>query len=674
MLPFPEDPFEQELLGTPRLPVDTLMPPDLMATNPEPAPPPLTEVPLELPETPVEVTDNPIELNEEDLNRMLMAVRSALDAARSARSEIDPKIRKLKQFIRLSGKRSVKTADGGEPYEGVPNVLTPLTAARVDAVRANVERTFFHTRPFFSAVPETPGAQRSARTWEAVMENSLRRSESHAEIKKAIHQAVELHVGVMAFEISADTGGIPAMRAVDIENFYIYPTATSSIRMSGATFEKLHVPNWKLREYGARGFFDAEAVERVTTQGGESSQTPAQEQIGIRDGTTTKEDWGLSTLWLTWIRWEGGLWRVYWSDTFNVIFRVERNFLPIDQPPYENLNSILEIDSFYSLPLAAMVQSYQDIIDSVYNSILAQAQFAIAPPIVSRDPMLLNDIASKGWAPGMTYQASLMLDDNNFRQIDTRTNVASQELLGITSNFAEAALPSVPNVPPGGRKTRYEVSVFAEASADRMAVLVSNISMGLRRLANTYWELLRYYYIDRIRPVYADVANIRRPSEVMLIGPEGVEIPMPDAVATEERNIGVAQYLMTQGIPPQIAFQIPLMLPPEMDKLIIHSAYRDDMHWQPSGGETLPERINRQQALQMVMASASFIPAARKDRGLWHLLQKMYENSGIADWIDILGPPPDTFDDIAIQQAIAIFGNTVNNAAMSRLFTGQGEE
>jgi hypothetical protein len=106
-----------------------------------------------------------------------------------------------------------------------------------------------------------------------------------------------------------------------------------------------------------------------------------------------------------------------------------------------------------------------------------------------------------------------------------------------------------------------------------------------------------------------------------------------------------------------MAVQLTQYLGPKTDKLIVHSADRDDISWEITGGETMPEQMKRQEDTQAVIQTLSLVTSMNPTRAplaIYNAMKRFYVARGIQDYADILGQaPPEQVDEATAARVMA---------------------
>lgn len=606
---------------------------------------------------PISESSRAIQLKDDERQALRFQMQQMFDVAKTARKKVDDELPALRQFSELQYDRKPLYTDG-------PNVVTPIIAKRNSGMKALLRQTIMR-KPLFRAASNSGQGYDAVTAYETALDHELRSGDSADQIALAIDDAVDTHAAFLRLDVlyasredgsSAQVGEDYSIRVrqVPIEDFYCYPTNTMDFRHL-STFERRRYQYWELLEQAEAGYFDSEAVKRLR---GSISAKPSigQKLVGLDDGQAAAiVDWQPVTIISSWIRRGRELWHVVWHEDTNEILRAEPNYLPMDEPPYISLVANPKPRSALGIPPSKLLRAYQDTMDAAFNAVLAEYEFSSSPPIIIYDQQLWDEMNNKGWSPGTRFQASRRLGEKPFDVFNIPLNPASIQLMSLVEELAEDAVPSTPGLPSGGRKTKFESMAWVGANNARLGVLIENITRGLDRLAVKMWKLYRHYKVGDITPVFKfdSSGGSGGVSGIMFLGKRGMILDVPSTENTQQRAEAYAHIARQFGLPPEIGLMISNTEPPETEKLVVHSVWRNDIYWETNGGQTEPERVARMQSLQYLTQPfiIQLIALARKDRGVWNLMAKEMETAGVLDYREILGKSPNEYNQQALEMA-----------------------
>ena len=579
----------------------------------------------------------------EDLENLRRQVEEALQAAQAARRKIDNTLPAWRRALALEP-REVNA------YEGAPNLTTPATRGRRDAVIAHLMQAVDRD-PLFVAVPKTPNAADAIRPLESFMDYELNKNEGRQSVLNGIVEAVDVGTGTLKAVVEEVEPGeyTVSVESIPLEDVYYYPTGTSDMALVNV-FERLRLPYYIIRHNAEQGFFDAGAVELVgrDIQG---TPTPGQEQVGSDDGAplnASEFDWKPVELWEIWLRWRGDLIQIFYHPTGGIL-RAVPNPLPVDRPPYQPITGMPVQRSIYGDSLTRLLQSLQDAQDAAFNSVLAEMEFVASPVIITSDDQLLIDINEQDWAPGSTFYSSKPLTNETLMVIQQQLNPGTLQFLNLVDRQAEITSFSnmqIPGLPTPGDRTATEASIVASAGTAKLKMMLSRISIGVDAFANLYWSLLAHFRVKGLQLVFNDEGFV-------IIGNTTAEIEVPDEKTDLEKRKAVAEIFTTQfGVDPQTTQQVLMQIPLETKTIRIASVKDDRVVWRLNGGDTIPEKQLRRQQMMEILQIVPLLPAAAQDRRVYELVKELFLAMDIPNIDKILGKPPEAVDDQALQAAL----------------------
>lgn len=509
------------------------------------------------------------------------------------------------------------------PYKGAPNLRTPTIRGRLDAVRAQV-RGSLEVDPFFSATPLSDDGAKAAPAYEALMEAELRRTGSRRHLLHGASEAVDVGTGIVKLGARqvVTLDGSPdydiIARVVPIERWLPYPLGTDELEYV-SHYEVFQLPAYMLRKYAKQGVYDPEATETVLSFRGEAQDSPALKILGLSDNTSPDENEELHPLFEGWFHWNDDRWMVVFHYESESLLLAKRDPYPVlDTAPYFPIRSMPRASSIVGESLAMLLASFQDLNDAAFNSILAMSQMGLSPPMVIYDDLFYQELMSKKWEPGGRYRASR---ERPYEVIQQAIPNFPVELLKLADQMAEGATFSnmqVPGMPVPGRRTAYEVNVTATAGMAKLRSMFLDIREDLNRVGEAYWRMLAYFRVDT-----AGVLD----------------------VYSGYRKLSVArQEISRQTVNPVTG---------RPEELFVPSAYRRDVRWETSGGDTQTEKQMRLQNLQMAFQFVfPILPYVRQDNRLWNWAKQMLDNLNIPIWRDLIGEPPSQNSDGAYGEAL----------------------
>jgi len=552
---------------------------------------------------------------------LIQTAEAARSLAVGERANLDERLPKWRSIIAMEARREA-------PYEGAPDLAMPTIRGRRDAVVALLSNTLDRL-PFFVAKPRGPAAARAATIFEQLLNYELERTGSIYEILRALGEAVDVGTGHLRVDLIDRGNGEYEVQAVfvPLENIYVYPSNTDRLEYLNV-FERRYVPVWQLRSEAAEGLLDEEAVNAVTSN---------------------RHDWEPIEVWVSWVRWQGRLWVLYTAEGHTL--RQEPDPLGLGHPPYVPIRAIRR-HGYYGESLAEVLEPLQDAIDAAVNSLVAEAEFKLSPPIVTSHEGLYNQLRSGELAPGAVFLADGPVTPENFQVLQFQLNPAAVQFVELMDRFAEMASfanVQVPGLPDsrGYARTATEISVVASAGTAKLKRMLRSITWDLHRFAKVYWRVLTST-VQGVRFVFGDrlVAVTSAADDIYL------EVPDADL---DLRTREFADRMLRYGlaVPTELAAQIVANLPVATTELYIPTVAREDVDWAVNGGDTYPEKQLRAQALSQFLPLVQLLPAATQDRRIYNLLRMLLETLDIYNFQDILGEPPDRVDNEVLQTLTA---------------------
>lgn len=587
----------------------------------------------------------PIFVDGQDRESLKRQVDAALTAAKSARPRIEKDLPSWRRSLAMES-RELENA-----YEGAPNLTTPTTRGRRDAVVAHIMQAI-DRRPLFVAVPKTPDAGESIRPLEAFMDHELSLFDNRHMVLTGAVEAIDVGTGTLKTVVEEVDNGEFTVRieSIPLEDIFYYPTGTVDMALVN-TFERVRLPFYVVRYNAQQNFFDPQVVEVLGRALNSVNETAGQKQVGTTDnvgGDAPGEfDWKPVEIWEIWLRWRGDLIQVYYSEEAGIL-RAVPNPLPVDRPPYQPIHGMPVLRSIYGDSLANLLASLQDAEDAAFNAILAEMEFVSSPVIITTDDELYIMLNDQEWKPGGTFLASRPLDNSNFQVIQQQLNPGTLNFLNVADRQAEITSFSnmqIPGLPTPGDRTATEASIVASAGTAKLKMMLTHISMGIDKFANMYWEVLRHFRVRGLQVVFNDEG-------FLLIGRTKKTIEVPDAENDLEARKQIAELFSQMGVDPQMTQQVLLQIPPETRKVTVASVVDDRVEWRLNGGDTIPEKQLRRQQMMEVLQIVPLLPAAAQDRRVYELVKELLLAMDIPNMDKILGKAPDQINDEALQMAL----------------------
>jgi len=589
---------------------------------------------------------NPIFVDGEDLKSLERQVEDALSAARSARGQIDQRLPVWRRALNLDE----RSRDEG--YDGMPNLTTPTTRGRRDAVVAHIMQAV-DRQPLFVAVPKTPDAAESIRPLEAFMDHELSLYDNRQMVLDGIREGIDVGTGTLKIVVEETGNSEFAVRidAIPLEDIYYYPTGTTDMALVN-TFERVRLPYYVVRYNAQQQFFDAAAVEKLGTAMGSLNDTAGQRQVGTTDNVVTNNaseyDWKPVEIWEIWLRWRGDLLHIFYSEEVGIL-RAVPNPLPIDRPPYQPISGMPILRSIYGDSLTNLLSPLQDAEDATFNAILTEMEFVASPVILTDDDELYIMLTDQEWRPGGVYLTSKPLQSKPYEVLQHQLNPGLLQFLQVSDRQAEVTSFSnmqIPGLPTPGDRTATEASIVASAGTAKLKMMLTHISMGVDKFANMYWEVLRRFRVKGLQVIFNDEG-------FLLIGRSKAVIEVPDAEEDLEARTYIAEMFSTQlNVDAKTIAEVLMQIPPATRKVVVASVDDDRVEWRLNGGDTIPEKQLRRQQMMEVLQIVPLLPAAAQDRRVYELVKELMLAMDIPNLDKILGKPPENVNDQALQGAL----------------------
>nr|ASV43927.1 virion related protein [Hot spring virus BHS2] len=554
-----------------------------------------------------------IAIPEEKREEFIGILRRNIDAARAAKEELDARVKVWRASAMCTRREA--------PYQGAPNVRTPTTRGRLDAVRAQI-RGSLEIDPFFSATPLSEDGARAAPAFEAALEQELRTSQSRRHLLLAADESVEVGTGIIKLTVREVARGNTTdyrivARSVPLERFFVYPPGTDELEYV-STYELFHLPVHVIRQYANAGKYDPDAIEKIEKYYS-TRDTPAQELMGTTNATDPYTEERPIELYECWLHYEDKLWTAIFHYDSQTLLAARENPYPLNHPPYFPIRPLPKTGHFFGDAMAIVLEAFQDINDAAFNSLLAWAQFALSPALIIYDDELYREMQNKKWEPGARFRA--FTRDKAFDVLATASQPMAIDLLRVTDQMAEIATFSnmqIPGLPTPGRRTAREIDVVASAGMAKLRSMFLNVREDMNAIAEAYWRLYVYYRVESqgVLDVYSGFKKL--------------------SIATREINV--------QSVDPQTGAPVTLFIP---------SAYREDVRWECSGGDTQTEKQMRLQNLQLAFQFVfPILPYISQDSRLWNWAKQMLDSLNVPNWRDLIGEPPPTRNDQALAAGV----------------------
>ena len=370
------------------------------------------------------------------------------------------------------------------PYEGAPDITTPLIRQKVDGIRAHIESAIDQS-PMFLVDTDDAKIASVAPDMERLMESLIEVTESRFPIMQAIRDAVEVGTGIVKHFMLRDPQGnsVPATRYVPFEDIFVFPS--NNVRIRDVNFFERYQESLS-------------TIKKNSKEGIYWSDKLAENKVfeGVSD-----DEWNeLHELWEAWVWFRGDLYEVRYSREWGLLsYRLSDWGKILDRAPYDPVYIEPSQLSFWGDSIPQILEGLQEVNDRAFQYELARAQFAMAPPTVV-SPM--SDLARQlkeygGWKPGVVLEGTFDPQNDLFTPF-TQLNPFNMQMMQLVGQMAEAAsVPDmlIPGRPTSGRKTATEVSITTSSGSQKLKNYLSAVGRSLRKHAQAKWSLIAYYIL-----------------------------------------------------------------------------------------------------------------------------------------------------------------------------------
>lgn len=579
------------------------------------------------PETPPNAID-PI-LSEADLARAKDLLQRYLSAAWSARSQLDRDVARWRRYSRMEKRPLV-------PWEGAPNVTTPLVRQKVDGIEAHLTNAL-DLDPFMNAKPYSKDAQLAQQVFETAMERELDANGGQSEIFDAIQDAVVTGTGHIKHIVLVDptrpSGYTVGVRYVKFENLYVFPV-NNPARHRLSYFERSVMPWWEIAELANIGVYDPGAVERIKSQAGATRPPTGERETGGKNVpfffTDQVDDISRNhEIYECYIRFrpENSELTSIWVFTYHPASQEILSAVPyawekfFNYAPYQPIYIKRRAGYYYGDCVPELLEGLQEVADAAFNSELASGQFKLQPLIfVRRGSTVASILKSQKMIPGGVVEVDGDIKD--FVQVqDFSPNPFNYQMLSLVNSMAEDATFSdgiIPGDPTAGKRvTATWARMSTSVGSMKLKQYLRNVRDSLNQWARDAWHLI-YLYIIR---------------------PQGVMEVFASSDGEKRTFLGSQDAVTAEGH-------------------VIVNALRGDIQWEIAGGDTVPDkeaRLGKLMELLTTEAQTRLFERARADRSYWFLVRMILEAMNIYNWRDYIGATPpeeaDKIKELVMQQA-----------------------
>ena len=573
-------------------------------------------------------TASAFDLQGDDLKRLMARVRSDLALAKGRKASLNTRVKSWRKILDLEPK--------APPYEDAPDMTMPLTRTKRDGVVAHLHDAL-DVEPFFAAQGFTEEAMEIAPIYEAVMERELVAGDSRDAYLMALREAVDVGTGVLGWSLAMSLNGEPVIQEslTRFENFYAYPVAVDDLT-NCSTFRRYKEPWFVLKRMADAGLLDGKLVEQLKGGGGGGPELVHEEERDLDRDSSFSEEQEQHMLWECYVRFEGELWQLRFSERMNDALSAKRNPFSeaFDAPPYEIFRIMRKPGYLWGASIPQLLESIQKIMDFAENSRAAYNQIAISPVIMAdRMNPFTQQLRKGGILPGMVIPTMGSPELNGIKTLEFPPPQATVEDMSLAQRFADMATFNdfqVAGDPfAAGRRTATEVRTSFNIGTLKLRRMLGDIRGDLARAAKKRWALTELF---KVRP--RGVVSAYRDGKQFLISSDGVEPSTIESLAAQFMQMNPMTITQYQGNPMEFLRQYQLV------NGGIPGMKRDDIRWVPNGGDVIPDKVAEIQKLDGFAPYMNWLGAAQTDERIWYFLKVRLQYMGRADWRRLIGDNP----------------------------------
>lgn len=569
----------------------------------------------------------PFDITGNALDRLVLRVRSDLARAKGRKTKLNAQAKRYRKIIDLQPKNP--------PYEGAPDITLPLTRAKRDGVVSHLTDAL-DVEPLYSAKPLTAEAASVAPIWEALMEKELIDSGGREQVLATVPESADVGTAILGWSIALNARGEPVIQEslTKFENFFAYPVSVDDFT-NASTFRFYKDPWFVLDRMVKQNLLDREGVDELRGGGGTGENlTYEEERDGNRDSEFSNEQ-ELHSLWECYVRWNGELWRVVFSERLNRALSAKRNPFreAFDAPPYEPIRVMKKPGYVWGHAVPQLLEAIQKLMDNAENSRMAYNQFAISPVIMAdRMNPFTQQVRGGGLAPGMVIETMGPPQANGVEILEFPAPQVTVQDMELAQRFADLAtftdfqMQGAPFA--SSRRTATEVRTSFNVGTLKLRSMLRDLREDLSRAARKRWALIELF---KVKP--AGVMQVYREGKQYLLADEDLD--------ASYMGIALQQFQMAEGISPQEMVDINRIN--NVYQLVdgsIPGVKRDDIRWQPNGSDVIPDKVAELQKLDSFAPFLNFLGAAQQDGRIWYFLKLRLQLMGRHDWQKLIGEEP----------------------------------
>ena len=523
------------------------------------------------------------------------------------------------------------------PYEGAPAHTLPVVRGKVRGFVSHAWKSMSRD-PFFVMRTYSEAAGDVRNSLETLMERELDRVNAQRQFKLATKEAALTGTCFIGSSVAPDPNDenkfVFPVTAYRLENFYVSPVGVEDLR-DCSTFVRTEMPWHVIQEFVDRGFFDADAAERLSNANSHKPIALEEERDESRalpfdtDNTTYE-------IYECYYRFEGVLYHVYYSIQSNVVLHLQES--PYreaigDVPPYSPVRIDPELNYIYGTGIAHATEAAQDITDFAFNAHEAQNQHAISPIMfVNEDSEAYAVLAEQGAVPGGVYGVVGDPRQQVFPLQVPPSQLAPQEI-ALAKQIADGATfydNYFTGEPIMNVRSATEVSMVSNAATTLLSDYMSSLAYDLSKFAALHWAMIYHF-------------RIKREKIVDVTGGEGQYLVADEEIPVEGYTQRLIEFAMQRGMDPMMAQQM-VMQYQSQRREFVPGANRDDFEWIVSGAELVPDKLQRAGQYERLMSLMPLFQMAAQFRPAWHLLKDYLETLDIHSWRKYLPPEPPAMD------------------------------
>ena len=579
----------------------------------------------------------PYDIQGEELDKLVDRCRYDLVRAKGRKSKLNARARLWRKMIDLDPKTQTPWRDG-------PDMTMPLIRMKYDGVIAHLTDSL-DVQPFFSARPKTEEAVEVSVVWEALMERELDLSDGREQYMMSLQESGAVGTGVIGWSIALNARGEVVIQegVTKFENIYAYPVAVDDFT-NCSVFRRYKEPWFILNSMADAGLLDAEAVRDLQGGGGGADVlTHEEERDATRDSEFSDEQ-ETHELWEAYVRWDGKLWRVIYSERLNRALSAKVNPFreAFNAPPFEPIRIMRKPNYVWGHSIPQLLEAVQKMADYAQNSRMAYNQLAITPVLMGdRMNPFIQKLDTDGVSPGMVIRTMGPPQMNGVQVMQFPKPDATLEDMELSQRLADMATFTdfqIQGAPfAAGRRTATEVRTGFNVGTLKLRKMLRDVRLDLRRAAKKRWALIELF---KVRP--RGVMPIYRDGKQYLISSDGID--------RDDLNRLFAEFMQSGQVTPEQLMQEYQVMNPEPEVTMgqvydlvnggVPGMKRDDLEWVANGSDIIPDKAAELQKMDGFAQYMGWLEFASMDERVWYFLKIRLELMGRHDWRKLIGDNP----------------------------------